>query len=162
MTDQHVAGDESWGGVCACHLHLTLPKCFLVFIPVDTVRLLWKKRHERKQGYLHYMYNVFYVYNITYAWYFRYLISFTVVWEHDNSRHFLLVDHRPEVSHGVWQWSLCYDEGAWAPVTLCGKENTSLYCCTHSKQIGYDEFNYTCFKTQLAARKMWIHSELMR
>lgn len=130
-----------------------------------------KEKTLRKQMYVQYivctknMYSVFYMwgtYNILHAQYLRYLISLIAVWEHDNSRCSLLVNHEPEVRHSVWQRSLCCDEGVWAPVTLCGQENTSVYCCTQSKQIGCDEFNYTRFKIQPAAWKMGIHSELMR
>lgn len=45
MTDQNVAADESWEGVGAGHLNLNLSKYFLVFIPVDTVRLLWSEKN---------------------------------------------------------------------------------------------------------------------
>lgn len=47
MADKYVAGDESRGVLCAFHLHLNVPKCFLVFIPVDTVRLLWTRWHKK-------------------------------------------------------------------------------------------------------------------
>lgn len=37
VTYQHVAADDRWGDVRAGQFDLNVPKCFLVFIPVNTV-----------------------------------------------------------------------------------------------------------------------------
>lgn len=54
--------------------------------------------------------------------YCMYRVSFTAVWKHDDCINFLLVNHRPEVPHGVCQWGLCHYEGTAAPVSLCGRQ----------------------------------------
>lgn len=53
MTDQNVAADESWEGVGACHLNLNFSKCFLFFIPIHTVSLLWTQKNMHVYSVLH-------------------------------------------------------------------------------------------------------------